>query len=81
MFIILIHEHYNTIMTFFPSRSIEKYIRKSRNLAYYFSILKIFQSNINNIIDIVNVLILPLLLILSLFYYNYMISTHWFLIN
>jgi len=78
MFIILIHEHI-TIITFFPSRNIEKYIRKLRNLAYYFSILKIFQSNINNII--VNVLILPLLLILSLFYYNYMISTYWFLIN
>lgn len=32
-----------------------------KSLVYYFFTLKIFQSDINNIIDIVNVLILPLL--------------------
>lgn len=57
---------YENYLHFFASCS--KCTRKLRNLACYFSILKIFQSDINNTIYITDVLILPLLLILLLFY-------------
>jgi len=69
VFIILLHKYAAVRKSFtFFFANCSKCTSKLRNLACYFSILKIFQSDINNTIYIIDVLILPLLLILLLFY-------------